>query len=109
MERFFGVFEPDRQVVGRIFLQQQPKGVMTLVDGEADLRPAFHDDTFVPGGELVRDDVGAPYHTERGIGLPTNGVEFLPLGGAMEVDVVLTVPYVIDRYTVWTAFGIDER
>ena len=73
MERFFGVFEPDRQVVGRIFLQQQPKGVMTLVDGKADLRPAFHDDTFVPGGELVRDDVGAPYHTERGIGLPTNG------------------------------------
>lgn len=109
MERFFGVFEPDRQVVGRIFLQQQPKGVMTLVDGEADLRPAFHDDTFVTGGELVRDNMCTPYHTKGGFGLPANSVEFLPFGGTMEVDAVLTVPYVIDWDTVWTAFGIDER
>lgn len=82
---------------------------MALINGEADLRPAFHDDTFVTGSELVRDDVGTPYHTKGDFGLSTNGVEFLPLGGTMEVDAVLPVPYVIDRYTVWTAFGIDER
>lgn len=82
---------------------------MTLVDGEADLRPAFHDDTFVTGSELVRDDVGTPYHTKGDFGLSTNGVEFLPLGGTMEVDVLLTIPYVIDWDTIWTAFGIDER
>ena len=82
---------------------------MTLIDGEADLRPAFHDDTFVTGGELVRDNMCTPYHTKGGFGLPANSVEFLPFGGTMEVDAVLPVPYVIDRYTVWTAFGIDER
>lgn len=82
---------------------------MALVDGKADLCPALYDDTFVPGGKLVRNNMSVPNHTERGFGLPTNGVEFLPLGGAMEVDVVLPVPYVIDWYTVWQSLGIDER
>lgn len=49
-----------------------------------------------------------PYDTKRGLWILTDTVEFLPSRSTMQIEVVVPVPHIVDRNTVWGTFEIDQ-
>ena len=49
-----------------------------------------------------------PHYTKGSLGMLTDTVEFLPDRSAMQIEVVVTIPHVVDGDSVGVTFGIDQ-